>query len=153
MKTNTRYIPRHDSTSRCNPADWHFNANGNVAIEFALVLPLLVVFLLGIVCYGGYFWMSHSLQQLANDAARSAVAGLSASEREELAQGTVNGEIGTYGALNPSLATVSYQGSSQAFTISIAYNAASAPFWAVSGLIPMPSKTIVRSAAIKLGGY
>lgn len=155
MKRNAIHNPRCQRTSASQRGTrfWYFDQAGNAAIEFALVTPLLLTFLLGIVCYGGYFWMSHSLQQLANDAARAAVAGLTAGERQSLAQGTFNSEIGTYSALSPSQATITYQGSSQAFTISISYNAANTPFWAVSGLIPMPSTTIIRSAAIKLGGY
>jgi Flp pilus assembly protein TadG len=126
---------------------------GNAAIEFAIVAPILMVFLMGIVCYGGYFWMAHSLQQLSNDAARAAVAGLTSSERLSLAQSTFNTEIADYSTLNPSLATVNYQGTDQEFTISVSYNAATTPFWVAAKLLPMPSTTIVRSAAIRLGGY
>jgi Flp pilus assembly protein TadG len=128
-------------------------SGGNAAIEFAIIAPVLMVFLMGIVCYGGYFWMAHSLQQLTNDAARSAVAGLTSAERLSLAQATFNTEISDYTTLNPSLATVNYQGTDQTFTISVSYDASSTPFWVASQLLPMPSTTIVRSAAIKLGGY
>lgn len=126
---------------------------GAVAVEFAILMPIFLVFILGIVCYGSYFWMAHSLQQLANDSARSAVAGLTGDERQSLAQGTFNAEIGNYSFLNPALATVTYQGSQEAFAINISYNAAGTPFWAAAYLIPMPSTTIVRSAAIRLGGF
>lgn len=126
---------------------------GSAAIEFAVLTPIFLVFILGIVCYGSYFWLAHSIQQLANDAARSAVAGLSGSERQSLAQGTLNAEIGNYGMLNPTLASVNYQGTQQVFSISISYNAAGTPFFVAANLIPMPSTTIVRSAAIRLGGF
>jgi Flp pilus assembly protein TadG len=108
---------------------------------------------MGTVSYGGYFWMASSLQQIANDAARAAIAGLTDSERQSLAQSTFNAEIGNYSMLSPNLATVNYQGSGQSFAISVSYNAASTPYWAASGILPMPSTTIVRSAAVKLGGY
>jgi Flp pilus assembly protein TadG len=125
----------------------------SAAIEFAFIGPVLMAFTMATASYGGYFWMASSLQQLANDAARSAVAGLTSSERESLAQNTFNTEISSYGMLNQSLATVGYQGTSDSFSISISYNAANSPFWAASSLFPMPSKTIVRSATIQLGGY
>jgi len=126
---------------------------GNAAIEFAIVLPVLVVLIFGIVCYGGYFWMAHNVQELANDAARAAVAGLTDTERQTLAQSEMTAEIANYAVLSPSLANATYSGSSQFFTVSVSYNAASTPFWALGGLLPMPSKTIVRSASIRLGGF
>jgi Flp pilus assembly protein TadG len=129
------------------------NQLGSAAIEFAFLAPVFFLFLLGIVCYGSYFYMAHSLQQLANDAARSAVAGLTGSERQSLAQNTFNNEITNYSILNPALATVSYQGTQNEFQINISYNAASTPFWAAASLLPMPSTTIVRTAAVQLGGF
>jgi len=46
--------------------------SGATAVEFAFLAPVLILILMGITGYGGYFWMSHSVQQLANDAARAA---------------------------------------------------------------------------------
>ena len=40
-------------------------------MEFAIVAPVLVMLVFGILMYGGYFLMAHSVQQLANDAARA----------------------------------------------------------------------------------
>jgi Flp pilus assembly protein TadG len=108
---------------------------------------------MGTVSYGGYFWMAGSLQQLANDAARAAIAGLTDSERQSLAQSALNAEIANYNMLNPSLASVNYQGDSESYAISISYNAANNPFWVASNFLPMPSTTIIRTAAVKLGGY
>jgi Flp pilus assembly protein TadG len=136
---------------RCN-AIWR-NRKGSAAIEFAFIAPALIAFLMGTVSYGSYFWMASSLQQLANDAARAAIAGLTDSERLSLAQSTFNTEITNYGMLSPALASVNYQGTSEDFSISVSYNAANTPFWAASTVLPMPSTTIVRSAAVKLGGY
>jgi Flp pilus assembly protein TadG len=129
------------------------NRKGSAAIEFAFIAPALFAFLAGSVSYGSYFWMASSLQQLANDSARAAIAGLTDSERQSLAQSTFNAEIGNYGMLSPSLATVNYQGSSESYSISVSYNAANTPFWVAANFLPMPSTTIVRSAAVKLGGY
>jgi Flp pilus assembly protein TadG len=126
---------------------------GAAAVEFAVLTPIFLVFILGIVCYGSYFWMAHSLQQLANDSARSAVAGLTSDERQSLAQATFNTEIANYNMLNPALATVTYQGTTEEFAINVSYNAAQTPFWVAANLIPMPSTTIVRTAAVKLGGF
>jgi len=129
------------------------NCTGNAAIEFALVAPVFLLFLMGIISYGGYFWLAHNIQELANDSARAAVGGLTATERSSLAASSFTSQVGAYGVLTPAKANVVYSGSLQNFTVSISYDASSSGFWAISGLIPMPSSTIVRSAAIRLGGY
>jgi Flp pilus assembly protein TadG len=128
-------------------------SRGNAAIEFALVAPIFLMFAMGIVSYGGYFWLAHNLQELANDSARAAVAGLTSDERSQLAQSAFDSEVADYGALTPAKAQVLYDGDTQAFTVSISYDASASGFWIAAGLIPMPSSTIVRSASVRLGGY
>src|SRR5690606_30146982 len=54
------------------------------AVEFAMLAPLFILFLLGMVAYGIYFGASHSVQQIAADAARTAISGLDAAERKTL---------------------------------------------------------------------
>jgi len=126
---------------------------GAAAVEFAVLLPLLTMMLMGIMAYGGVFWISHSVQQLANDAARSAVGGLSTAERQSLAQATLATEAPTYPNLTPTLASLSESESGQMVTVSIAYDASNSVFWALRSLVPMPPSTIVRQATIQLGGY
>ena len=132
---------------------WFINKDGSAAIEFAVLGPLLTMMLLGIIAYGGCFWISHSVQQLANDAARSAVGGLSTAERQSLAQATLSVEAPTYPNLTASLATLSESENGQTVTVSVAYDASASVFWAMRNLVPMPSSTIVRQASIQLGGH
>jgi Flp pilus assembly protein TadG len=129
------------------------NEDGSAAIEFAVLGPLLTLMLLGVMAYGGCFWISHSIQQLANDAARSTVGGLSIAERQSLAQATLAAEAPTYPNLTTNLVTLSESESGQVITVSIAYDASASVFWAMRSLIPMPPSTIVRQATIQLGGY
>ncbi len=126
---------------------------GAVLVEFAMVGPILMVMLLGIVAYGGYFWLSHAVQQVANDVARAAVAGLDTSERSSLAQTSLTSAVGAYPFLQISAATATVTGDSSFLKVSVAYDASNSPFWALDGLIPLPSSTITRQAAIRLGGY
>lgn len=126
---------------------------GATALEFALVAPILVVMVAGITGYGGYFWISHSIQQLANDAARAAVAGLNSGERTSLAQQAAASEVVDYSALDPQRLQVNLDQDAAKLTVSVAYDASNSPFWALKGLAPMPSTTIVRQATIRLGGY
>ena len=127
--------------------------DGSIAVEFAVLCPILTVMLLGIMAYGGCFWISHSVQQLANDAARAAVGGLSTAERQSLAQSTLTTEAPTYPNLTAALTSLTESESGQTVTVAVAYDASTSPFWALRTLVPMPSSTIVRQATIQLGGY
>lgn len=129
------------------------DVGANAAIEFALVAPVFLIFLMGIISYGGYFWLAHNLQELVNDCARAAIGGLTADERLAFARDSFDSQITAYGALTPARATVAYSGTAQNFTVRVSYDASYSGFWAISGLIPMPSSTIVRTASIRLGGY
>jgi Flp pilus assembly protein TadG len=126
---------------------------GAAAVEFAIVGPILLMLLLGILVYGGYFLMAHSVQQLANDSARAALGGLTDDERKQLASNTLANELPTYGFLNPKLVQLAYADQSQVMTVNISYDASASPLWAISGMIPMPSSAIVKSASVQVGGY
>lgn len=126
---------------------------GAAAVEFAIVLPMLCVLLFGIVAYGGYFWIAHAVQQLANDSARAAVAGLDDTERQGLAQASLTSGLATYAYLKPSAAQLSMTNQDQELAVTVAYDAAGSPFWSLSGLIPMPPTLIRRQAVVRLGGY
>ena len=136
---------RRPSLARCR--------SGAAAVEFAFIGPVFILMLLGIASYGGYFWLAHSVQQLANDGARSAIAGLSQAERTSLASSTVTSEESSYAAFTPSLMSVTEsEVSGQSLTVTVTYNAANSGFW-LWQIVPMPSSSIARSATIKLGGY
>lgn len=126
---------------------------GTSATEFAIVAPMFVLLLLGICSYSGYFWMAHAVQQIANDAARAAIAGLSAGERSSLAQATVVSETPQYACLTPSNTSVNVVSAGQAVTVQVSYDASNTIFLALGKLVPMPSSTIQRSATVMLGGY
>jgi Flp pilus assembly protein TadG len=125
---------------------------GASAIEFALVAPLFLLMLLGILAYGGYFWRAHALQQVANDAARAAIAGLTAPERDTIARATVTGEIGQLAGLQPGLATVTVREQDDAILVTLAYDARRDVFFQLP-LVPMPRPIIERIAAVRLGGF
>ena len=125
---------------------------GAAAIEFAILGPLLIVMIAAILVYGGYFMMAHSVQQLANDAARAAVAGMTDGERQTLAANCLSAELPAYG-FAPASVQLSYSDPGGVATVSLAYDSSSNPIWSLKGLAPMPPSLIVRSAAIQLGGY
>ncbi|MDO9335908.1 MAG: pilus assembly protein [Caulobacter sp.] len=133
---------------------FHFaDERGTAAIEFAMLAPALVAMLLGIVCYGGYFWLSHSVQQSANDGARAAIGGLNKAERASLAQASVTAGLPAYSILDPKAVKVVVVEDAQRMTVTVSYDASATPFWLFKGILPMPSSTIASNAVVRLGGY
>ncbi|RVD33089.1 pilus assembly protein, partial [Mesorhizobium sp. M4A.F.Ca.ET.020.02.1.1] len=65
-----------DPKSHVSWSRFRADAVGTTAVEFAMLAPLFILLLLGMVAYGIYFGASHSVQQIAADAARTAIAGL-----------------------------------------------------------------------------
>jgi Flp pilus assembly protein TadG len=129
------------------------NSSGASAVEFAIVAPIFAGLLFGIITFGGYFWLSHAIQELTNDAARAALAGLTTSERTSLANSTITSEMTSYAYLDSSKANVSVNNGAQALTVTVTYDASRTPFFAVAHLLPLPPTTITRTATIKYGGY
>lgn len=127
------------------------NQDGGAAVEFALVGPLLAVLLMGMAVYGGWFWLAHGVQALAAEAARAAVAGLDADERQALAQAVVEDQART--GLDVSRATVRVTSDARAIRVEIAYDAADHPLMALTGLVPSPPRVIERAAVVRVGGY
>jgi Flp pilus assembly protein TadG len=118
-----------------------------------MLLPLFLVLVFGIVVFGAYLTMVHSVQQLAAEAARSSVAGLSESERVSIAENYVTANAGSYPLLQPSHLTVSAATSgSDVFVVTVNYDA-SGNFIYTLPFVPAPPATIVRSAAIPFGGF
>jgi Flp pilus assembly protein TadG len=123
------------------------------AVEFAMLMPLFLVLVFGIVVFGAYLTMGHGVQQLAADAARSSVAGLSETERVSLAENYVTTNAGSYPLLQPGHLTVSAATSgNDVFVVTVNYDA-SGNFIYTLPFVPAPSSTIARSAAIPFGGF
>jgi Flp pilus assembly protein TadG len=129
---------------------------GVAAIEFALVAPVLLLIMVGILFFGLYFGAVHSTSQLAADAARASVAGLSDAERADLAITTVSKSAANYPLLTPSKISVEAAPSptdSTSFKVSVRYDASDMPIWGFARMLPLPPKIIVRTSVIKRGGY
>lgn len=133
------------------------NSNaGSSAVEFALIFPVALIFFAGVLAYGIYFGAANSVQQLAADAARASVAGLTDAERVSIAQAHVAASSPNYPFLKPECLSVRAQALAAdptLFEVNLTFDAEALPIWALSGLVPLPSKTISRSAIIKRGGY
>ncbi|MBX3477999.1 MAG: pilus assembly protein [Brevundimonas sp.] len=126
---------------------------GSAAVEFALVGPILVLLLMGLVVYGGWFWMAQAVQTMASEGARAAVAGLDPAERERLARRFIAEQAQAGAGLDPSLAVVSVQSDIEAIRVRVAYDVGGQPLLALAGPLPKPPQVIERTAVVRIGGY
>lgn len=137
------------------PATFATDRRGTAAIEFALLAPLYILLLMGVVAYGIYFGAAHSVQQLAADAARVAVAGLDATERSRIATGYIRGNADGYAFVSfTRLAVSAVDDPAQPglFVVRLQYDARDLPIWSMMAGLPLPDMTIARRSAIRAGG-
>lgn len=130
------------------------NRDGSSAVEFALISPILILFFLSMIAYGIYLATSHAVQQVAADAARSAVAGYNQQEREQLARDYVSRSTLDYAFLDRDAITVNVASDStnaNQFTVTVQYNAEKLPIWGLYTYL-LPQKTISKFSTIRLGG-
>ena len=128
---------------------------GATAVEFAMLLPVFLALVFGIAIFGSYLAVVHGLQQLAAEAARSSLAGLSPSERNSIATSYVSTNVGTYPLITANKVSVSAATSPSdpnVFVVTVTYNASGMFIYSLP-FVPAPSSTIVRSAAIPFGGF
>ena len=86
--------------SSARPARRREQEAGVAMIEFALILPVLVALLFGIIAYGYMLSYRQGLSQAASEAARAAAivpSGLSASSKATKATTAFNDALGSYG--------------------------------------------------------
>ena len=142
-------LPRFDGARRERFA----RANGgNAAVEFAIIGPVLVLVLMGIFTYGGYFLTAHSVQQMANDAARSAIGGLDDTERLALARESALASLTNQIHMRGEIARLELRREGSNITFDLTYDASDDLYWAFESLVPVPTPQISRTATIRLGG-
>jgi Flp pilus assembly protein TadG len=130
--------------------------DGAIAVEFAMIAPVFLMIVFGIIMYGSYLAVIHGVQQLAAEAARSSIAGLTEGERSTLANSYITGNVNSYPLIDPAKLTVNAATSpsdANVFIVTVNYNAAGMFIYSLPTFVPTPSSSIVRSAAIPRGGY
>jgi Flp pilus assembly protein TadG len=128
---------------------------GTSAVEFAFLAPLFLLILLGMVAYGIYFGAAHSVQQLAADAARTAVAGIDSTDRQNLVSAFISRNAAGYAFVDPDKLVVEARDSSAdgtQFVVSVSYDARNLPIWDLLPDLPMPEVIIARRSTIRIGG-
>ncbi|MFD1302247.1 TadE/TadG family type IV pilus assembly protein [Methylobacterium marchantiae] len=137
------------------PGSFFGCTQGTSAVEFALVVPVLLALFGGIVTFGIYLGASHNLRQLASEAARASIAGVSDQERADLARQRVTTALASGAMFKPG--TVDVQVGSDAtdaslYTVTLVFDAKALGFSGFSGLIPIPPDLIKSSVSVRRGG-
>lgn len=123
------------------------------AVEFAILAPLMILLLAGTIAYGLLFSTHISLQQLAAEAARSSIAGLSAAERAAIVEAHVADTLPRYFLIDPDRAEVAVETPQAGYTeIVVRYDASDHPAYAFRGLLPLPTDQITYRQIIRDGG-
>ncbi|WP_320201696.1 TadE/TadG family type IV pilus assembly protein [Agrobacterium sp. rho-13.3] len=130
------------------------NRSGSAAVEFAIVAPVFILVLLTMIAYGIYLMAAYAVQQVAADAARTAVAGISTTERQTLAKDYVDKSALDYIFLDKKHVNVSVgtdPANANQFTVTVEYDATDLPIWNLYSFA-LPDKTIRRFSTIRIGG-
>ncbi|RYC14014.1 pilus assembly protein [Ciceribacter ferrooxidans] len=109
---------------------------------------------LTMIGYGIYLSAAHAVQQLTSDAARAAVAGITATERSQIASNYISSSADRYSFIDTSAMAVTVNDdpdNPSQFTVTISYDAGNLPIWNLYGFV-MPDERITRFATIRLGG-
>ncbi len=128
---------------------------GTSAVEFAILSPLFLLFIFGMIAYGIYFGASHSVQQIAADAARTAIAGLTEQERVSLATNYIDRNAASYPFVDSTKLKLDITDSSSdpdQFTVAVHYDARDLPIWNLLRDLPLPGMTISQASTIRMGG-
>ena len=134
---------------------WVSNVSGTAAIEFAILTPVFLLMLMGMLAYGIYFAAAHALQQLAADSVRTAIAGINEAEGRYLVETYLRQNVGAYMLIDPQrldFAVVVAPDNRDQFVVELRYDASHLPIWNLYPPLPLPSREIVHWATIRRGG-
>lgn len=136
-------------------AGWVRDTRGTSAVEFAILTPVFLLLVTGMLAYGIYFGAASSLQQLSADAARTAIAGLNETERNRLVRTFLDNNAGDYLLIDRSLLTFSIgdkPGDTSQYQVTLRYDASQLPIWNLYPPLPLPNASIASRSTIRRGG-
>jgi Flp pilus assembly protein TadG len=128
---------------------------GAAAVEFALVMPVLLAIVFGIIVYGLYFTVQIAVTEAAAVGARAAVAGLDCGERKQFATTAFRDFFGGYGGLlSPTTAelTLPTDCPSGTFWVKVSYPIDSFSLNLMGGLVPVPTSNPTATVTVSTGG-
>lgn len=133
---------------------------GLAALEFALLAPVLLMLVFGIIVYSIYFTVVIGVRHAASEGARAAVAGLELSERQNLAKTRAVQVLNNYGSLltcTVSCVTAVADGAG-VFKVTVTYDMSNSPIMQYGSIVPLPRTTngkhlVEASVSVINGGY
>ncbi|GJD44698.1 hypothetical protein AFCDBAGC_2565 [Methylobacterium cerastii] len=128
---------------------------GNAAVEFALVTPVLLLLFAGICAFGIYLGAAHTLRQVAAEAARASVAGVSDGERASLAQAVVQRSLAASAMFKAGSVAVSVgtsPGDATVYTVTLTYDSSVLGLKALGKLVPLPPDVLTSTVSVRRGG-
>lgn len=129
---------------------------GAGAVEFALVAPVFFAVLLGIVAYSYLLALGHGLQQLAGEAVRASLSGITDAERATIAQTFVASNLAAYGVIEPERLQVRAAASAapaNTFEVALTYDLRDLFVTRLAPWLPTVGTEMRRAAVIQRGGY
>jgi Flp pilus assembly protein TadG len=129
--------------------------HGNAAVEFALLVPVLLMLFAGIVAFGIYLGASHNLKQIASEAARASIAGVTDQERGDLARRRVASSLTDGAMFKPGTVLVAVGPDpvdATIYTVTLTFDAKTLGFSGLSGLVPLPPDLIQSTVSVRRGG-
>lgn len=133
------------------PLDLRKNCSGTAAVELALIAPVFILLVFGMIVYGSWFSLAQSVQTLATESARASIGGLDQVERQALATAYLEAQVGASGLdVEKVVQTVDVSGS--ATTVTVRLDVSEHPAMALSQMVPSPPQIIERSAVVLSGG-
>lgn len=135
--------------------DWIGDTRATSAIEFAILAPVFLLMLTGMMAYGIYFGAANSIQQLTADAARTAIAGLNETERNGLVQRFLDANADDYLLIERSRMSFTIgdkPGDPDQYRVTVIYDASELPIWNLYIPLPLPSPVIAYTSTIRRGG-
>jgi Flp pilus assembly protein TadG len=127
--------------------------HATAAVEFAMIAPVVATLLFGVVGFSMLFSIYNAVEQIAAEAARAGIAGLTSTEQSQLAVSYVNGAIASYGFLDPTKVTVAPTSLSNTFEVTISYDMSGSFIFGLGGVFANMSPMIVRSATVQTSGF
>jgi Flp pilus assembly protein TadG len=130
-------------------------SSGASAVEFALVVPVFLILILGLIAYATVESIYIGTQQLVSQAARASVAGLSDTERTLIVTNYISSNIGSYAFLDPnkiSVTSKTINTSPSTYQVNVTYDMSGSFVYQFKNLIPLPSPTVQRTAVVLNGG-
>ena len=125
---------------------------GAAIIELALALPILMVFLFGIISGGSWLAMSHVVQESANEGARAALAGITPAERATLGSGAALQTLSRSYGIRSTDVTVRIDDDGRQLTVRVAYDGSANPLLKLP-ILPAATTMIQRQASVVLAGF